>query len=55
MTLRTVVDVVAEQTALPDNAGRDNPASQTITGLIRQGKTDLKTFLGATFIRSFFT
>ena len=48
MTLRSVVEVVAEQTALPDNAGRDNPTSQAITGLIRQGKADLQTFLGVT-------
>lgn len=47
LTLKTVVDVVAQQTALPDNAGRDNPTSQAIDRIIAQGKTDAMALIGA--------
>lgn len=47
LTLKSVVDVVAQLTALPDNAARDNPASKEIGRLIAQGKQDVRTFLGA--------
>ena len=47
LTLKQVVDVVAEQTALPDNAGRQNPTSLEITRLIEKGRKDVSTLLGA--------
>lgn len=47
LTLKSVVEAVAEHTALPDNTGRDNPASQAMTDVIRRGKENLQLFLGA--------
>ncbi|MFH1007654.1 MAG: aminotransferase class V-fold PLP-dependent enzyme [Candidatus Latescibacterota bacterium] len=47
LTLKRVVELVAEQTALPDNAGRANPTSREVERLIAQGAEDLKTLLGA--------
>ncbi len=47
LKLRSVVEVVSELTALPDNAGRDNPASKETDALITSGIEDVRTFLGA--------
>ena len=46
LTLKRVVDVVAQQTALPDNAGRANLTSQGIDSLIAKGTEDVCTLLG---------
>ena len=47
LTLKTVVDVVARLTALPDNAGRVNPASREVDRLIGKGLQDVGLLLGA--------
>ncbi len=47
LKLKSVVEVVSELTALPDNAGRDNPASQETDAIIASGTEDVRTFLGA--------
>ena len=47
LKLKSVVEVVSELTALPDNAGRDNPASQETDAIITSGIEDVRTFLGA--------
>lgn len=47
LTLKSVVEVVAALTALPDNAGRKNPASQEIDSIIARGLEDVKNFMGA--------
>lgn len=46
LTLKSVVKVNAELSAIPDNQGRDNPASQAMVAIINQGKQDMRTFLG---------
>ena len=38
LTLKKVVEVVAQQTALPDNAGRANPTSRGIDRLIPKAR-----------------
>jgi len=47
LTLRKVVDLVAQQTALPDNAGRENVTSKEIESLLARGREDLASLLGA--------
>ena len=47
LTLKSVVTVNAELSAIPDNQGRDNPASKELVRLIDQGKQDMMTFVGA--------
>ena len=47
LTLKSVVEVNAKLSAIPDNQGRANPASQAMDKLIAQGKSDMRTFLGA--------
>lgn len=47
LTLKSVVEVNARLSALPDNQGRDNPASAEMGRIIRQGREDMMTFLGA--------
>ncbi len=47
LTLKKVVEVVAEQTALPDNAGRENATSRIITKMLAQGKEDVALLAGA--------
>ena len=47
LTLNSVVDAVAHWTAIPDNAGRENPTSRELTRVIEQGREDLCTLLGA--------
>ncbi len=46
LTLRSVVEVTAELSALPDNQGRANPASAALVGLIEQGRRDMATVFG---------
>lgn len=45
----TLVSVVQRATALlgvPDNQGRDNPASKELVAIIEQGRADMRAFLG---------
>ncbi|MGI9310546.1 MAG: aminotransferase class V-fold PLP-dependent enzyme, partial [bacterium] len=48
LTLKSVVETNARLSAIPDNQGRDNPASAEMMRLIKAGKADMMTFLGAT-------
>jgi len=47
LTLKTVVDRSAEMAAIPDNQGRDNPASHELIKIIDQAKTDIRLFFNA--------
>ena len=46
LTLKSVVEVNAELAGIPDNHGRDNPASVALTQLIAEGREDMRLFLG---------
>ncbi|MBT5187330.1 MAG: aminotransferase class V-fold PLP-dependent enzyme [Kordiimonadaceae bacterium] len=48
LTLKSVVERSKEMAAVPDNQGRDNPASHELVDIINQSKSDIRTFLGAT-------
>lgn len=48
LTLKSVVDRSAALAAVPDNQGRDNPASHELVSIIDQAKSDIRAFLGAT-------
>ncbi len=47
LTLKTVVDRSAEMAAIPDNQGRDNPASYELVRIIDQAKADIRLFFNA--------
>ena len=47
LTLKSVVERSAELAAVPDNQGRDNPASHELVRIIDQAKADIRCFLGA--------
>ena len=47
LTLKSVVETTAELAAIPDNQGRDNPASQALMRLIAKAKDDIRTFFNA--------
>ncbi|MFT5113633.1 MAG: cysteine desulfurase/selenocysteine lyase [Parasphingorhabdus sp.] len=47
LTLKSVVSVNAELSAIPDNQGRDNPASHELVRIINQAREDMLLFLGA--------
>ncbi len=47
LTLKSVVDVNSALAAIPDNQGRDNPASHELVRIIDVAKRDMMTFLGA--------
>lgn len=47
LTLKSVVERSAEFAAIPDNQGRDNPASHELVRVINQSKADIHAFLGA--------
>jgi selenocysteine lyase/cysteine desulfurase len=47
LTLKSVVSVNSELAAIPDNQGRDNPASHELVRIIDAAKRDMMTFLGA--------
>lgn len=47
LTLKSVVKVSTELSAIPDNQGRDNPASQELMNIIKKAKTDTMLFLNA--------
>lgn len=47
LTLNSVVETSATFAAIPDNQGRDNPASARLGEIITQAKSDTMTFFGA--------
>jgi len=48
LTLNSVIETSTALAAVPDNQGRDNPASQELMRLIAKGRTDARRFLNAT-------
>lgn len=46
LTLKSVVERSASLAAIPDNQGRDNPASHELVRIIAQAKADVLSFLG---------
>lgn len=46
LTLNSVVDTSARFAAIPDNQGRDNPASSALMQIIQDAKADMATFFG---------
>ncbi|MEK6205630.1 MAG: aminotransferase class V-fold PLP-dependent enzyme, partial [Amylibacter sp.] len=47
LTLKSVVETSAQYAAIPDNQGRDNPASQQAGCMIAASKDNIRTFLNA--------
>lgn len=47
LTLKSVVDTSATLAAIPDNQGRDNPASKALVQAIQQAKADMAVFFNA--------
>lgn len=48
MTLKSVVDVNTALSSIPDNQGRDNPASVELVNIINKAREDMHRFLGTT-------
>jgi len=48
LTLKSVVETSAKFAAIPDNQGRDNPASAALVEVISKSKSDTMLFFGAT-------
>ena len=42
LTLKTVVNTSAQFAAIPDNQGRDNPASAALMSIIAKAKSDMQ-------------
>jgi len=47
LTLKSVVEANTRLASIPDNQGRDNPASHELVRIINQSREDMRTFLGA--------
>jgi selenocysteine lyase/cysteine desulfurase len=47
LTLKSVVEANTRLASIPDNQGRDNPASHDLVRIIDQAREDMRTFLGA--------
>ncbi|MHB9071074.1 MAG: aminotransferase class V-fold PLP-dependent enzyme [Sedimentisphaerales bacterium] len=47
LKLKSILETLEKYTALPDNAGRINPASKKVDEVIAQGKKDIAILLGA--------
>lgn len=47
LTLKSVVDTSAKFAAIPDNQGRDNPASKELMRIIGRAKSDMAAFFNA--------
>lgn len=47
LTLNSVVETSARFAAIPDNQGRDNPASQALQAIIDRAKEDMRVFFNA--------
>ena len=48
LTLKSVVETSAKFAAIPDNQGRDNPASHALVSIINKAKTDMRDLFNAT-------
>ena len=46
LTLKSVVEANTRLAGIPDNQGRDNPASHELVRIINQSREDMRTFLG---------
>ncbi|MCP4979823.1 MAG: aminotransferase class V-fold PLP-dependent enzyme [Gammaproteobacteria bacterium] len=46
LTLKSVVEVNTELAGIPDNQGRDNPASQELVRIINEARDNMRLFLG---------
>ena len=46
LTLKSVVETNTRLAGIPDNQGRDNPASHELVRIIDQSREDMRTFLG---------
>ena len=46
LTLNSVVETSAKFAAIPDNQGRNNPASKQLSDIIEKAKDDTKVFFG---------
>jgi selenocysteine lyase/cysteine desulfurase len=46
LTLKSVVETNTKLAGIPDNQGRDNPASHELVRIINQSREDMRTFLG---------
>ena len=46
LTLKSVVEANTRLAGIPDNQGRDNPASHELVRIIDQSREDMRTFLG---------
>lgn len=47
LTLKSVVEKSAEMAAIPDNQGRDNPASKALVEIIEKARADMRVFFNA--------
>ena len=47
LTLKSVAETSGFYAAIPDNQGRDNPASKALMAVIDKGKADMRTFFNA--------
>jgi cysteine desulfurase / selenocysteine lyase len=47
LTLKSVTECSTELASIPDNQGRDNPASHELVRIITQAKADIRAFLNA--------
>lgn len=47
LTLKSVTDTSARFAAIPDNQGRDNPASHALVDIINKAKDDMRIFMNA--------
>jgi selenocysteine lyase/cysteine desulfurase len=47
LTLKSAVDTSAKFAAIPDNQGRDNPASQALVDIVKRAKSDMALFFNA--------
>ena len=47
LTLKSAVETSAKFAAIPDNQGRDNPASHALVNIIKTAKADMATFFNA--------
>ena len=47
LTLKSVVEINTQLSSIPDNQGRDNPASKELVRIIEQAREDAMTLIGA--------
>ena len=51
LTLKSVVEVNTQLAGIPDNQGRDNPASQELVRIIAEARDNMRPFLGLKIAR----